>query len=96
MAHPKHKVSSTRRDKRRTHYKAVVPTVVICSNCGAATLYHRVCPECGFYRGKLAIEKKAAEECIREAALFLIYASTCLCVCGRPACDRMPAGRGGT
>ena len=28
MAHPKHKVSSTRRDKRRTHYKAVVPTVV--------------------------------------------------------------------
>ena len=55
MAHPKHKVSSTRRDKRRTHYKAVVPTVVTCS------LYHRVCPECGFYRGKLAIEKKAAE-----------------------------------
>ena len=57
MAHPKHKVSSTRRDKRRTHYKAVVPTVVTCSNCGSAVLYHRVCPECGFYRGKLAIEK---------------------------------------
>ena len=49
MAHPKHKISSTRRDKRRTHYKAVVPTVVTCSNCGAAVLYHRVCPECGFY-----------------------------------------------
>ena len=58
MAHPKHKVSSTRRDKRRTNYKATVPTVVTCSNCGAAVLYHRVCPECGFYRGKLAIEKK--------------------------------------
>ena len=57
MAHPKHKISSTRRDKRRTHYKAVVPTVVTCSNCGASVLYHRVCPECGFYRGKLAIEK---------------------------------------
>ena len=61
MAHPKHKISSTRRDKRRTHYKAVVPTVVTCSNCGAAVLYHRVCPECGFYRGKLAIEKTAAD-----------------------------------
>ena len=61
MAHPKHKISSTRRDNRRTHYKAVVPTVVTCSNCGASVLYHRVCPECGFYRGKLAIEKKAAE-----------------------------------
>ncbi|MFI3282925.1 MAG: 50S ribosomal protein L32 [Rikenellaceae bacterium] len=61
MAHPKHKISSTRRDKRRTHYKAVVPTVVACSNCGSAVLYHRVCPECGFYRGKLAIEKLAVE-----------------------------------
>ena len=62
MAHPKHKISSTRRDKRRTHYKAVVPTVVTCSNCGAAVLYHRVCPECGFYRGKLAIEIIPAPE----------------------------------
>ncbi|MBO7142853.1 MAG: 50S ribosomal protein L32, partial [Bacteroidales bacterium] len=26
MAHPKHKTSKTRRDKRRTHYKAVAPT----------------------------------------------------------------------
>ena len=25
MAHPKRRQSSTRRDKRRTHYKAVVP-----------------------------------------------------------------------
>ena len=73
MAHPKHKVSSTRRDKRRTHYKAVVPTVVTCSNCGAAVLYHRVCPECGFYRGKLAIEKKAAEECIPRECLFFTF-----------------------
>ncbi|MBP6423458.1 MAG: 50S ribosomal protein L32 [Tidjanibacter sp.] len=59
MAHPKHKVSSTRRDKRRTHYTAATPTVAVCSNCGAAVQYHRVCPECGFYRSKLAIEKKA-------------------------------------
>ncbi|MDE5623919.1 MAG: 50S ribosomal protein L32 [Alistipes sp.] len=61
MAHPKHKVSSTRRDKRRTNYKAVVPTVLTCSHCGAANHYHPVFPEFGFYRGKLAIEKKAAE-----------------------------------
>jgi hypothetical protein len=27
MAHPKHKHSKTRRDKRRTHYKATAPTV---------------------------------------------------------------------
>jgi large subunit ribosomal protein L32 len=58
MPNPKHKHSKTRRDKRRTHYKATAPTVGSCSNCGSSVLYHRVCPECGFYRGKLAIAKK--------------------------------------
>jgi large subunit ribosomal protein L32 len=59
MAHPKHKHSKTRRDKRRTHYKATAPTTAACSNCGSAVQYHRVCPECGYYRGKQAVEKKA-------------------------------------
>jgi large subunit ribosomal protein L32 len=58
MAHPKHKISKQRRNKRRTHYKAVAPTLSTCSNCGAPVIYHRVCPECGYYRGRLAIEKK--------------------------------------
>ncbi|MBI5218313.1 MAG: 50S ribosomal protein L32 [Bacteroidia bacterium] len=58
MAHPKHKISKQRRNKRRTHYKTVAPTLSTCSNCGAAVQYHRVCPECGFYRGKQAVEKK--------------------------------------
>ena len=60
MPNPKHKISSTRRDKRRTHYKAEAPTLGVCSNCGASILLHRVCSECGYYRGKLAIEKEAA------------------------------------
>ncbi|RLD44103.1 MAG: 50S ribosomal protein L32 [Bacteroidetes bacterium] len=60
MAHPKRKISKTRRDKRRTHYKAVAPTYVTCPNCGATVLYHRVCNECGTYRGQVAIEKEAA------------------------------------
>jgi len=59
MAHPKRKISKTRRDKRRTHYKAVAPTYVTCPNCGASVLYHRVCNECGYYKGKLAIEQEA-------------------------------------
>ncbi len=61
MAHPKSKISKTRRDKRRTHYKAVEPSLTTCSNCGTVRLMHRVCPECGFYRGKMAVEKTAAE-----------------------------------
>ncbi|MBR4440183.1 MAG: 50S ribosomal protein L32 [Bacteroidales bacterium] len=60
MAHPKHKTSKTRRDKRRTHYKAVAPTLTKCSNCGATIQAHTVCPECGYYRGQLAIDKSAA------------------------------------
>jgi len=58
MAHPKHKTSKTRRDKRRTHYKATFKTLSKCSNCGATVQYHHVCPECGYYKGKLAIDKE--------------------------------------
>lgn len=58
MAHPKRKISKQRRNKRRTHYKAALPTLSKCSNCGATVEYHHVCPECGYYRGKLAISKE--------------------------------------
>ncbi|MCD8566924.1 MAG: 50S ribosomal protein L32 [Geovibrio sp.] len=47
-------------DKRRTHYKAVAPTYSTCSNCGSSVLYHRVCPECGYYKGKPAIDMEKA------------------------------------
>lgn len=60
MAHPKRKISKQRRNTRRTHYKASEKTLAKCSNCGSTVQYHHVCPECGFYRGKLAIEKKVA------------------------------------
>lgn len=60
MAHPKHRISKTRRDKRRTHYKAVAPTLANCSNCGTTVKYHTVCPECGYYRGKQVIIKEIA------------------------------------
>ena len=37
MAHPKRRQSSTRQAKRRTHDKAVAPTLAICPNCGNGT-----------------------------------------------------------
>ncbi len=52
MAHPKRKVSKSRRDKRRTHYKATAPTLSVCPNCGEMKLSHRACPNCGYYAGK--------------------------------------------
>ena len=57
MAHPKRKISKQRRDKRRTHIKSIPKQLSKCSNCGATTQYHRICPECGHYRGQLVIDK---------------------------------------
>jgi len=57
MAHPKHRQSKTRTRKRRTHYTMEAPTLAVCANCGAMHIYHTICPECGYYRGKLAVEK---------------------------------------
>lgn len=58
MAHPKRKISKTRRDKRRTHYKAVAPTLSICSTSGETHLRHRAYYVDGVlhYRGKQLIE----------------------------------------
>ncbi|HNY63169.1 MAG TPA: 50S ribosomal protein L32 [Bacteroidales bacterium] len=56
MAHPKRRTSVQRRDKRRSHDFMVAPHLTTCSHCGSAILTHRVCPECGYYRGKQAIE----------------------------------------
>ncbi len=61
MPHPTRRFSKTRTLKRRTHDKATDPTISVCSNCGAPVLYHRVCPECGYYRGKPAIDKTEAQ-----------------------------------
>lgn len=55
MPHPKRRMSKTRRDKRRTHYKATPATVSSCPQCGAAKLAHRACPECGYYNGRKVI-----------------------------------------
>ena len=64
MAHPKRKwskarTSRQRRDKRRTHDLAPVPTLSTCSNCGATVMFHHICPECGYYRGRQIIVKSA-------------------------------------
>lgn len=49
MPNPKRKWSKSRRDKRRTHYKAEAPALSSCENCGELKLNHRACPACGYY-----------------------------------------------
>ncbi len=56
MAVPKRRVSKTRKRKRRTHWKLTAPQLAECPKCREPKLPHRVCPECGNYKGKKAIE----------------------------------------
>ena len=55
MAVPKRKVSKSRRDKRRANWKLLIPGMVECPQCHAAKLPHRICKECGYYKGKEVI-----------------------------------------
>ncbi len=62
MAHPKRKQSKTRRDKRRTHYKADTQQLATCPTTGEAHLYHRAHWSEGklYYKGKVVMEKEAS------------------------------------
>mgnify|MGYP000901440295 CR=1 FL=1 len=61
MPNPKKKMSKTRRDKRRTHYKAEAPTLSVCGTTGETHLRHRAYYVDGalYYKGKMVIEAKA-------------------------------------
>ncbi len=56
MANPKRRTSKARRDKRRAHHALKTPGLSRCENCQELKLPHRVCPSCGFYKGKEILE----------------------------------------
>ncbi len=62
MAVPKRRVSQTRRNKRRTHQKLSVPSLVECPHCHAMTLAHNACHKCGYYKGEKADHTVTEEE----------------------------------
>jgi large subunit ribosomal protein L32 len=56
MAVPRSKTSKARTSRRQSiNMKLTAPTLIECSTCGNRVLLHRVCPKCGFYRGKQII-----------------------------------------
>ncbi len=59
MAVPKRRVSSTRKNKRRSNvWKMEAPALEKCSNCGELKRSHRLCPACGYYNGRQVVVKE--------------------------------------
>jgi large subunit ribosomal protein L32 len=54
MGVPKKRTSKMKRDMRRAGNNTLKTAVQVskCVNCGAPIQPHRVCPACGFYKGK--------------------------------------------
>lgn len=60
MAVPKRKTSKARRDKRRSNvWKLSMPSFSKCTKCGELKTPHRVCGNCGYYKGIQVVEKNA-------------------------------------
>lgn len=56
----KKRTSKSRRNNRRSHHARIAESQVAtskCPNCGVMKTPHRVCWNCGYYKGKLV--KKA-------------------------------------
>ncbi|NNN04245.1 MAG: 50S ribosomal protein L32 [Acidimicrobiaceae bacterium] len=59
MAVPKRKTSKAKgRSRRAANWKLALPSRSICPQCSVAKTPHVVCPNCGFYKGRVAVEVK--------------------------------------
>lgn len=56
MPVPKKRSSKTRGKKRRTHWKIDGHNLIECPHCHSLMRSHRVCPHCGYYKGKLVLK----------------------------------------
>ena len=56
MAVPKRKHSNSRTGKRRAHDARKVPELTFCPKCSQALPTHVVCPNCGYYQGRVLVK----------------------------------------
>ncbi len=56
MAVPKKKTTKSKRNKRRMHLYAKVPSLTICPQCKEKKIMHAICKECGYYKGREVID----------------------------------------
>lgn len=62
MAVPKFRISSSKRDMRRSHHALKAKSLAYCGSCGEAKLSHTVCKNCGNYNGKVVVQPKASTD----------------------------------
>jgi large subunit ribosomal protein L32 len=62
MPLPKKRHSSTRGKKRRTHWTVTTGRMTACPQCKTLKLSHRICPVCGQYSGRQAVEIPVKKE----------------------------------
>lgn len=66
------RVNRSHTGNRRSHHALKEPRLSTCAKCGAAHLRHRMCPECGQYRGREVVDiagKKVARIARRNEKL---------------------------
>lgn len=57
MAVPRSKTSKAVTKRRQAiNMRLEAPQLATCNNCGNPVQSHRVCPSCGFYRGRQIIK----------------------------------------
>jgi large subunit ribosomal protein L32 len=56
MATPKKRKSRAKRDSRRATHQIEAAVYNECDNCGAPKEPHKVCPSCGWYKGRYVID----------------------------------------
>ncbi|MDA8162998.1 MAG: 50S ribosomal protein L32 [Desulfobacteraceae bacterium] len=58
MGIPKTKPSRARRGSRRSHDSLSIPNLSACPQCTEPKMPHRICPQCGTYKGKVFNQKE--------------------------------------
>jgi large subunit ribosomal protein L32 len=62
MPLPKRRHSRSRRDKRRANDKLDMVNLSVCPQCKMPKKPHKVCPHCGYYKGRLVVQVAEEEE----------------------------------
>jgi len=60
MGVPKRRMSKMRLRTRKASHRPTAPQLSACPQCGARVRPHRVCPSCGYYKGRQVVSVTTA------------------------------------